>query len=504
VCQTVDEDASGDPIKPFPDKPYLYHIVEEWKHNRFLAIEKSRQMLMSWLFCLLFAWDAAFHVGRRSVIQSETLGKAAILLDRAEFTLSNLPEWIRPKMRVMQKEGGTKMIRFPQMQSTIHAVARGGDVIRSMTVSGLLSDELGFQSFARDALKAARPAAGQYGRIAALSTPNAHNFFFDLVSDGHPDGMKQIPGRPGMSHLPGTKEIMQGLWARTNPNNGFRVLTVHYTADPLRRTQEWQDAARMGCVERMGSNSDYVWQTEQEINYSLRPGGRVFPEFTREKNVGRPEYIPNQPIIRGWDFGFHHPANVCFQFDHLGRVCVLRELIGQDVGIRTFAGQVLDTTEQAFPNALYYRDFGDPRGNDVSDQSERTKVEILRSMGVTCICPKAPTTRRIDLIRHLIVTGNLTVHEDCNLIIDAFLGQYVYPEDRTGQIVSEIPEKTAVYADLVDGFGYGLLGTIPTLKADTIRKPTKPLHDHWNLIHGDDQQQRNRYPGGLAFPDYGW
>jgi len=48
--RTLDEQDAVHPYKPFPDYPYFHYIYEAWKVESTLFIEKSRTMMLTWLF----------------------------------------------------------------------------------------------------------------------------------------------------------------------------------------------------------------------------------------------------------------------------------------------------------------------------------------------------------------------------------------------------------------------------------------------------------------------
>ena len=95
-----------------------------------------------------------------------------------------------------------------------------------------------------------------------------------------------------------TVELIRGLKYRKN-NNGYAVLELKYTADPdkdpERNGAEWYKNAKEGM-------SSDEWEQEYEINYQIKIGKRVFPDFT-EKSICKLIYNPHKPLLIGWDFG---------------------------------------------------------------------------------------------------------------------------------------------------------------------------------------------------------
>jgi phage FluMu gp28-like protein len=140
-------------------------------------------MMVSWLFCALYLWDALVHQGRYIFFQSQKesdagFGTMLSLLSRVKFIAEHLP--VPPLMQVTK---APPVIYFPESGSTIHAVSQDSDAFRTYTSSGIFADELAFQEHAEDAYSAAKPTLDGGGRYTGVSTPNGKNFFYRMCFD---------------------------------------------------------------------------------------------------------------------------------------------------------------------------------------------------------------------------------------------------------------------------------------------------------------------------------
>lgn len=167
-------------------------MAESWLRNPLLAVKKSRQMLMTWLFVALGLWDAMFHPGRLIMFQSKRLDDAIGdetagdgLLGRAKFIMHHLPgrELLLPEYE--PKRQTFDRIKFRSHNSTIWAIPQGADIIRQRTASGILSDEAAFQDQFASAYGAAMPCVRGGGWVVALSS--AHPGFFERLHAGQLD-----------------------------------------------------------------------------------------------------------------------------------------------------------------------------------------------------------------------------------------------------------------------------------------------------------------------------
>jgi len=188
---TCDQHDSVQPIKPFPMRPHIIQMTRLWQDNRHMVICKSRQMLMTWLFCALSLWDALYHPGRLIMLQSkreaDAIGDAVAgdgLMGRVKFMLMHMPGTIQGRDRVAFPDGTSctmkaERVSFPSHNSTLWAVPQGAAIIRQRTASGILSDEAAFQDEFGNAYVAARPCIRGGGWFVALST--AHPGFFQKL-----------------------------------------------------------------------------------------------------------------------------------------------------------------------------------------------------------------------------------------------------------------------------------------------------------------------------------
>jgi len=183
-CYTLDQ--HGGAIELFPGEKYLEFLVDAWQREPLIILMKSRQMLCTWLFSLLYLWWAMFTQGKLVFFQSKKLedavgdeNAATGPLGRAKFTYNRMPDAIKNRFPCRITE--TKMV-FPRSHSTIWAIPQGADVIRQHTVAGIFSDEVAFQNEFEGAYTALMPAIQGGGRATFVSTAEL-GFAWDLFID---------------------------------------------------------------------------------------------------------------------------------------------------------------------------------------------------------------------------------------------------------------------------------------------------------------------------------
>lgn len=280
-----------------------------------------------------------------------------------------------------------------------------------------------------------------------------------------------------MADSPIVTEHIPGLKTWKNTRNGFKIIRLHYTADPDKATPEWKANARIGV-------SDADWEREMEINFEQQRGKRVIANYdpiTHQLDMDINEY---KPLLRSWDFGYRRPACVISQLNTDDQWCILYEFLGQDTLIEDFAQHVLDNSPQvsAIDNAKYeYKDFCDPAGTQQSDKAKRTSIEVLNALGIHPRYQKSSPAERARIMRSKFAIRpdgkpGAMVHSRCRIISEGLLGGYHYPEDAM-KGHEEDPEKDGFYDHVFDALGYKAYFLFRYMNADPAKqKPRRPQY----------------------------
>lgn len=171
-------------IRPMPMKPYFRPLVETWLREPLFAIEKSRDMSLSWLMIICYTWDCLFHKGRQNLIQSETASKTRDLIDRAGIIFQHQPKWLKEIAPAEVSEGSSRsgLLKVPSLNSEMIGFPQGADKVRQYHPTGFLSDEAAFNPNAAETFAAVRPAVMGGGRYTAISSPQI-SWFMSVCRD---------------------------------------------------------------------------------------------------------------------------------------------------------------------------------------------------------------------------------------------------------------------------------------------------------------------------------
>ena len=285
--------------------------------------------------------------------------------------------------------------------------------------------------------------------------------------------------------------VLSALEVRQN-ELGFTTVRLHYTCDP---EKDPKTEAGQQWFERMRRlyPDEHQWNQEFEINWWIAAGTRVFPEFTESKYCQSLEHRNRKILYRAWDFGWHAPACLIAQIDPKDRLLILREVIGNQQTTRDFAKQVIDRCAQWYPHGAGFEDFCDPAGQHhnatASERSETRDVEILNGLG---IYPKweygwSRKDGRALIHQLLVMRTDQTpsayvdaIH--CPILVQGFLGKYVFPETKDGRAHDEPDEGNHPWSDAMASLRYLCTGLYSALGLRRFQHQpvmkTEPLNYH--------------------------
>lgn len=209
---TKDEHNIYHPTQPFPDLPYLRCIVDmflvggriikpqearfclEWGlplkdievlyDTSIVAVEKSRQVMITWVALAYILWRAKFMEHQLIMVQSKREADAQKLVcvkesepDAARLTFmeTHLPPHLR-SVDFSRRGATSKCNVYFDSGSHVWGIPEGGSIIRSHTPSLLFSDEAAFQPAFGEAYRAALPAIRGGGQAIFVSSAEIGEF----------------------------------------------------------------------------------------------------------------------------------------------------------------------------------------------------------------------------------------------------------------------------------------------------------------------------------------
>jgi len=514
IACTFDEHDPSTLTKPFPEKAMYRLICRAWRDYNILFIEKSRQIMMTWIMAALFLHDSMTQNVRRIFFQSKEQTSANALLDRAKHiyeTALNLGiPWVPEAKWTGYKLGTADTLEFPSKKSLIWAIPQGPDIVRSYTCSGILADEMNHQVEFAEGYAAAAPTMAGGGKYVAQGTPNGKNVCWmklygidsrtlepigDNLLDSDkikptlfrlPEGMDTEGQRHWVDHfilamsdeefssVPFVELVamMPGMrYWRTAA--GVDCLRVHYSADP----DKSPDTAygRMWIARsRQEMNDELKWEREMEIRYDSFDGRPVLPSFNRQNNVRTVEFDSAYPIELSMDFGETcgclFSQTIPIKGHNAKQKRYLDEIFLERADTVRLGEMVVQKLESRFYRAWQNNNVVvhcDPAGNQgretSTDKSMNTSIKILGAYG---IYPRSKhfgvpeSTQFVQTVfARVLPNGEPAVLVDpkCEHLISACAGGWHFPEGNKGR--AGFPEKDGTHDHVGDMLRYGICNT---------------------------------------------
>lgn len=500
-CFTRDAVDQDNPIKLYPDYPYLQFMVRLWQKERKIAVPKSRRLTQSWTFLALILWDCIFHKGREWAAVSKKEDDSAELVSRIEFMFNKIPPDKIPKALLPKIEGG-KMKKSPPkitfdfgdgLTSYCAGFPMGADQLRQFTFSGIFGDECAFWPDAEEFYTGAKPTTDGGGRMILVSS-RSPGFFKRIVFD-------QLNNKSNtFAEVPPSKVLrpMQGIELWKNPTNQFTIVDLHYSAHPERRSPEYK---------KMLKNSLPLHQylREYERQWESFSGLPVYPNFRKDIHIkDRLEPHLGLPLLFGWDFGLT-PACIVAQLRG-NNLYVFKEWVVQNEAIKTFAPSVMNEVKLLYkewsdPHKDHFH-FIDPAGFQRTQTDARTCAqEMGESADIVNIEP-GPVLwedRRSAVESFLLHinkdgAGLQLDSNECPILIEGFGGGYRY-DDRQSDIESaKVRPIKNKYSHPHDAFQYLAWGATQhsTIEPINIKTPTYGFTHPGETTYGRHQTLKLR------------
>lgn len=449
LCRTLDEHGRE---SPFPDWPFVKEYVDALCSGADLHVEKSRQMMATWIACAYFLWAvtdrkgfAGFMASRKEKLVDDGGENSTpnSLFGRIRFMYLRLPAWAREDRPLRFSH---MRIDCPTTSSFIVGEGANGEIGRGGTYTQALVDEAAMLERSEASHRSIRLAC-QRGLIYQ-STPNGRGNVFAQIKH-------ETPG-------------------------SFRFLSLHWTKHPLRSIGMELKADGLWhspWYDQLAANmTDDARARELDISYEHSVSGLVWPQFDGRWPGGRHIddsllYVPGLPALGGLDFGIGAAtagvlAQVHIGDDGRGDLHILDDYERQNEPVEVHARLL-----EAKWRALGYlgpmknvRMYGDPAGRAREMVRGSTVIWAYERAGFSNFTtPHHPLRDGLGLVARLFHQGRIKIHPRCN-ILRSRLPDYRYPTDDLGRVMGDEPVKTGTAAastHIADGLRYLVTGVFP-------------------------------------------
>lgn len=464
------DDPSGTPsVRKCPAYPYLRVFFEKVQNPSNTLVDKSRQMLLSWAWMIVFVWDVTFHQNWKSLVLSkkadavddggENSDPAVSNFGKFRFVQQHLAEhlWLPVEYKKFS-------IRVPATSSMVKGeTSKGGKAVRAGTYNRALGDEFAFVEHGEAVFTGLRQSAKT--GTCLNSTPNGMGDTFSRIRHSPTTTFQKLS-----FHWSEHPRKAIGLYClcgwKATPGNGKTPreqfddhalacprLHMNPPRSPEMRSPWYDGQAADMTPEKVASDLD--------ISYESSRRGRCYTAFNQIRNVWQvyhklgprridetPEdylwrYLrmaidPRYACFTTWDIGVGDPTAILFGQiidDATPRVRFLDEFEFSDQSYDFFARHVNTVWKVAAAsvgNPFGFRHYG---GTDFTKRESTLDSwwSNLKAEGIHVEREfKGSTLEWIDFINDQYRNGFIEISEWCKATIDA-TNNYHFPVDENGE-----------------------------------------------------------------------
>lgn len=256
----------------------------------------------------------------------------------------------------------------------------------------------------------------------------ADDYYSGIIADTNPPDedhwiykdfeLKSLDSYKIYKQPPGLLKTSDGIWYQNPDCDNYANMANDYYVKLAEGQSE--DFVKVFCLGEYGS-----------VGF----GKRVYPEFNSDIHaVDHIDAIQGQPIDLGWDGGLT-PACVVTQITDRGQLRVLKEYVGKDMGIRTFAESVvIPGLAKEFPYCKVGKSVFDPSGIARDDiMEELSCIGELNNLGIPTTPAKTnkigPRIAAVKWFLNRMIDGKpafLLSKKDCPVLYKGFVKEYIY------------------------------------------------------------------------------
>lgn len=236
-----------------------------------------------------------------------------------------------------------------------------------------------------------------------------------------------------------------------------------YRINPEAENLENQPLGAMYWL-RQVAGKDYEWiKVYLKGEYGSVIDGKAIYEgaWSDSLHVGDVRYLEGRDLYVMWDWGLT-PAALFMQVTPRGRLQVIEEVVGDNIGVRQFTENFVSPLLKGKYQSSKTTHVGDPAGRQRAQTDERSVFEELGSFGIRVIpSPSNIPLRRWEAVRYYLsqlVDGKpaLMVSADCKILRKGFNGGYRFRRLQVSgeSRYAEVADKN-MYSHIHDALGYG-------------------------------------------------
>lgn len=436
-CYTLDPKDAVNKIKLIPDWQYIENLIDDIHKNQNNLIEKTRQMLISWVSQAYNTWGLLFGEGysalnlsrKEDLVDDRTHNS---LFGKIRFIYDRLPEWMIKEQfgRLMRSDIVIRYMRAenPKLNNTIIGESANVGAGRGGSFLKVFADEFGFVDRSESV--------------------------YSSFDEACPVGKNLITTPP----FRGKKCCFYRLRQEAlKEQNNFHVVKILWKEHPQRNKKWYKEACK-------GKTEDEIAR-ELDIDWNVSVKGRIYDRWNAEQHIIKYKYQAELPLDLDFDFGIgESPVSIGFSQDlPTGEIVYFRdaEYSGMTVDeIIPNVNKILDEIGYE-GKAQFLRCWGDPSGK-ARGATGRSWISEFERYGINIqfITSKRETDLEYGhlLVQRLISQDKLLCTRECYITIDS-LENYRRKTDIEGNVLDTMIVSDDWAKHRADGIRYKVINT---------------------------------------------
>jgi len=274
-CYTLDPKDAKNKIKLIPKWEYVTTLIENIHANQNNLIEKTRQMIVSWITQAYNVWGllfgngyAALNLSRKEDLVDDKTHNS--LFGKMRFIFDHLPEWM--------------------IEARFGKVIHSGEAIRYLRAQ----NEKYNNSIIGESANIGAGRGGSFTKVFAdeFGFVDRSESVYSSFDDACPTGKNLITTPPFKGKKCCFYRLREGSFRKIND---FEIVRIHWTQHP-HRNKEWY---RKAC---QGKTDDEVAR-ELDIDWNISVKGRIYDRWETSKHIISYKYQNVLPLDLDFDFG---------------------------------------------------------------------------------------------------------------------------------------------------------------------------------------------------------
>jgi len=443
-CYTLDPKDSKEKIKLIPNWKYVVTLIDNIHANQNNLIEKTRQMIVSWISQAYNVWGllfgdgyAALNLSRKEDLVDDKTHNS--LFGKMRFIFDRIPEWMI-KDQFGELKRSDEVIRYLRAQNekfnnSIIGESANIGAGRGGSFTKVFADEFGFVDRSESV--------------------------YSSFDEACPSGKNLITTPPFKGKKCAFYRLREGSLKR---QNDFKIVRIHWTQHP-QRNKEWY---RKAC---QGKTEDEIAR-ELDIDWNISVKGRIYDRWESNKCIIKYKYQKELPLDIDFDFGIgESPVSIGISQDLPdGKTVYFKDM--------EFFGKTVDEIMPKLSSEIEkigyvgkfkdLRCWGDPSGKakgatGKSWISEFRKYEII--IQYTTNVQKRDLEYGHLIVNRMIAQDQLLCIENCYITIDS-LENYKRKTDSEGNVLDSMIVSDDWAKHRVDGIRYKAINTRTKIEID--------------------------------------